>query len=78
MPFNMLLIQKWMIPATNGCDDNLPRTIHTFIMASNEASQTPFDWVYDHPTRDIAEWIRYMMIEKERLGSNNRSICYRL
>ena len=47
-------------------------------MASNEASQTPFDWVYDHPTRDIAEWIRYMMIEKERLGSNNRSICYRL
>ena len=38
----------------------------------------PFDWVYDHPTRDIAELIRYMMIEKERLGENNRSICYRL
>ena len=28
--------------------------------------------------RDIAELIRYMMIEKERLGANNRSICYRL
>ena len=37
-------------------------------MASNEASQTPFDWVYDHPTRDIAELIRYMMIEKRKTG----------
>lgn len=29
----------------------------------------PFDWVYDHPTRDIAELIRYMMIEKRKTGS---------
>ena len=65
-------------PQLTDAKNNLPRTIHTFIMASNEASQTPFDWVYDHPTRDIAELIRYMMIEKERLGANNRSICYRL
>jgi len=26
----------------------------------------PFEWVYDHPTRDIAELIRYMMIEKKK------------
>ncbi len=26
----------------------------------------PFDWVYDRPTRDIAELIRYMMIEKKK------------
>lgn len=25
----------------------------------------PTDWVYDHPSRDIAEWIRYVLQEKK-------------
>ncbi len=26
----------------------------------------PIDWVYDHPTRDIAEWMRSIMTEKKK------------
>ena len=78
MPFNMLLIQKWMIRATNGCTTICQERFTPLLWHQTKRLKLPFDWVYDHPTRDIAEWIRYMMIEKERLGSNNRSICYRL
>ncbi|QPC48436.1 spore coat protein YutH [Mangrovibacillus cuniculi] len=28
----------------------------------------PFDWVFDHATRDLAEWIRWTYEEKQRAG----------
>ena len=68
MPFNMLLIQKWMIPQLTDAATICQERFTPLLWHQTKRLKLPFDWVYDHPTRDIAELIRYMMIEKRKTG----------
>lgn len=34
-------------------------------MRNHQRIRIPFDWIYDHPTRDLAEWIRNEWVENQ-------------
>ncbi|SDH62446.1 spore coat protein YutH [Alteribacillus persepolensis] len=48
-----------------GCVSHFCFTPNTWItIAENNASvKLPSDWLYDHPSRDVAEWLRYVLTD---------------
>lgn len=44
-------------------------------MRNHQRIRIPFDWIYDHPTRDLAEWIRNEWVEN-KLGVEENTLKF--